>query len=163
MPFGWLFGSSIGVKLAAAMAVAGLLGAIGIAIHHAYAEKTRLTAMVAEQSKALDQLETTNQTMLESLDQYKADTARAISALVTERNSAVKEQAWLSGLAARLSTTARIVGQDGPLAPVLQEALAGLRESVANAEPTQLAKPPQGDRSTVDSGSVAGAAKEVRP
>lgn len=96
-------------------------------IHHLRAELADLSSAKAALSQELDQAHAVNQANLDALARYKAEAEKAVAALALERDEAVKEQAGLRALAGRIAASKGIAGRDAPIAPVLLDALAGIR------------------------------------
>ena len=98
-------------------------------IQHLRAELAGLASARAALSQQLDQADAVNRANLDALARYKAEAEKAAAALATERDAAVKEQAELRALAGRIAAGKGVAGRDAPIAPVLRDALAGLRRA----------------------------------
>ena len=96
-------------------------------IQHLRSQLTDLSNAKAALSQQLDQAQAVNQANLDALARYKAEAEKAIAALADERDEAIRQQAELRTLAGRIAAQARAPGRDAPVAPVLLDALAGLR------------------------------------
>ena len=96
-------------------------------IQHLRAQVVDLSSAKAVLSQQLDQAQAVNQANLDALARYKAEAEKAVAALAGERDEAIKEQAELRTLAGRIAASKGVTGRDAPIAPVLLDALAGLR------------------------------------
>ena len=125
-----LLGKALPYLLAGALAIGGYF----------YVERLKSRIVDLEGAKAalaqqLDQAEAVNRANLDALARYKAAAEKAIAALAAERDAAVKEQAGLRALAGGIAASKGIAGRDAPIAPVLRDALAGLRPPPREAKP----------------------------
>ncbi len=117
--------------------------ALGIFLYvqHLRKENADLRNVKAALSQELDQAEAVNRANLDALARYKAAAEKAIAALAAERDDAVREQAGLRALAGRIAASRGMAGQDAPAAPVLRDALAGLRTAAPLAARQEGSKP----------------------
>ena len=111
--------------------------AIGIVLYVQHLRKANadLRDVKAALSQQLDQAQAVNRADLDALARYKAAAEKAIAALAAERDQAVREQAGLRALGGRIAASRGMAGRDAPIAPVLRDALAGLRGPQPSAQP----------------------------
>ena len=103
--------------------------AIGIFLYvqHLRKENADLRDVKAALETQLDQAQAVNAENVAALARLKAAGALALAAASAERDQAVKEKAGLAALLGRIQASKDVAGRDAPAAPVLLDALAGLR------------------------------------
>ncbi len=107
--------------------------AIGIFLYvqHLRKENADLRNVKAALETQLDQAQAVNAENVAALARLKAAGALALAAASAERDQAVKEKADLAALLGRIQASKDVAGRDAPAAPVLRDALAGLRATSA--------------------------------